>query len=68
MPLVNSDSEAINTFLVYEDSPSATSKTVTQGDYFNVVMVAYGHGEALQYEKLELVGSSVIFQEYVSWR
>ncbi len=66
MPLVNSGSEVINTFLVYEDSASSTSKTVTQGDVFNVVMVAYGHGEALQNERLELVGSTLIFQEAVS--
>ena len=66
MPFVSSGSEVINTFLVYEDSASATSKTVTQGDLFNVVMVAYGHGEALQNERLELVGSTLIFQESVS--
>jgi hypothetical protein len=66
MPLVNSDSLVINTFLVYEDSPSATSKTVTQGDSFNVVLVAYGHGESLQYEQLGLVPSTVIFKEYVA--
>jgi len=67
IPSVSSnDTLKINTFLVYEDSTSATSKTVTQGDSFNVVMVAYGHGEALQYEKLDLVGSATIFKEYVS--
>ena len=66
MPLVNSDSLVINTFMNYEDSPSSTSKTVTQGDSFNVVLVAYGHGEALEYEKLELVSSTLIFKEYVA--
>jgi len=67
MPFVSSnDTLKINTFLVYEDSASATSKTVSQGDYFNVVMVAYGHGEALQSERLELAGSTLIFQESVS--
>ena len=47
IPSVSSDSGAINTFLNYEDSPSATSKTVTQGDSFNLILIAYGHGESL---------------------
>jgi hypothetical protein len=40
IPSVSSDSLVINTFLNYEDSPSATSKTVTQGDYVNLYLVA----------------------------
>ena len=66
IPSVSSDSLVINTFLNYEDSPSATSKTVTQGDSFNLILVAYGHGEQLEYEKLELVSSTLIFKEYVA--
>jgi len=66
IPSVSSDSGAINTFLKYEDTPSATSKTVTQGDSINLVLVAYGHGEQLSYEKLELVSATLIFQENVA--
>jgi hypothetical protein len=65
IPSVSSGSEVINTFLVYEDTPEATSKTVTQGDYVNLYLVAYGHGESLDYEKLELVSTTLIFKEYV---
>ncbi|MCX6750789.1 MAG: DUF4215 domain-containing protein [Candidatus Pacearchaeota archaeon] len=65
IPSVSSGSEVINTFLTYEDA-SATSKTVTQGDYVNLYLVAYGHGESLEYEKLELVSATLIFKEYVA--
>ena len=65
IPSVSSGSEVINTFLTYEDA-SAISKTVTQGDYVNLYLIAYGHGESLEYEKLELVSSTLIFKEYVS--
>jgi hypothetical protein len=61
----SSDSDVINTFLTYDDA-SAISKTVTQGDSFNVYLIAYGHGESLQYERLEFVSSTLIFQEYVA--
>jgi hypothetical protein len=66
IPSISSGSDVINTFLNYEDSPEASSKTVTQGDSFNLVLVAYGHGEQLSYEQLELVSSTLIFKEYVS--
>jgi len=52
----------VNTFLKYEDNVSATSKTLTQGDTVNLVMVAYSHGEKLSLEKLE-IGSTLILQE-----
>ena len=65
IPSVSSGSEVINTFLNYEDAPTATSKTVTQGDSVNLILIAYGHGEQLGYEKLELVSSTLIFQEGV---
>jgi hypothetical protein len=65
MPLVSSDSLVINTFMTYEDA-SATSKTVTQGDYVNLYLVAYAHGEALAYERLELVSSTLLFSENIA--
>ncbi|MGY4884740.1 MAG: hypothetical protein ACP5NZ_04145, partial [Nanobdellota archaeon] len=65
IPSVSSGSEVINTFLNYEDAPTATSKTVTQGDSVNLILIAYGHGEQLYSEKLELVGATLIFQESV---
>jgi len=66
IPSISSDSLVINTFLNYEDSPTSNSKTVTQGDSFNLVLVAYGHGESMEYEKLELVSSTLIFEEHVT--
>jgi uncharacterized repeat protein (TIGR01451 family) len=63
--LVSASSGVINTFLTY-DNASAISKTVTQGDSVNLYLVAYGHGEQLYSEKLELVSSTLIFQENVA--
>jgi len=52
----------VNTFLKYENAPTETTKTVTQGDNINLVLVAYSHGETLSLERLS-ANSTLILQE-----
>lgn len=47
--------QQIDAYLYFEQNAQANSLTVTQGDSFNVIMLAYSYGEKMNLQKLERV-------------
>jgi hypothetical protein len=63
--LVAAESDIVNTFLHFTDSPYEKTQTITEGDSIRVTTTAYGNYGAFEMQHLQLAGESTLFKSYL---
>jgi hypothetical protein len=64
--LASAESDVVNTFLHFTDSPRETTKTITEGDSIEITVTAYGNYGELSVQNLEIVGTKNLFTTYLT--
>ena len=56
--------DTVNTFLIYDNNPSNNTISVIGGELVNLSIAAISHNGELWYERLEITGKSILYEEY----